>query len=186
MCQLGVEQALPSAPTRWQEQPNIPDAEPLAGTNRDTEVRSFPPKHHHPPKFVVDPCMSSDLSMASSNNASQQPDSQYSQSFHAQSTQDASTEVASSTRPTSDVNTLVGGATTSPKLEGTAKHNPVAESIALSEENLQHRLNASGSVQAIVVDDDVLFAGLQGGDIVVSTKFVFASFVVLSTTGLVA
>ncbi|KAK5078684.1 hypothetical protein LTR64_002901 [Lithohypha guttulata] len=33
-------------------------------------------------------------------------------------------------------------------------------------ERLHHRINASGSVQAIVVDVDVLFAGLQGGDIV--------------------
>jgi hypothetical protein len=30
-----------------------------------------------------------------------------------------------------------------------------------------HQLNATGSVQAVVVDDDVLFAGLQGGEIVV-------------------
>lgn len=30
-----------------------------------------------------------------------------------------------------------------------------------------HRLSTSGSVQALVVDDDVLFAGLQGGEIVV-------------------
>lgn len=34
-------------------------------------------------------------------------------------------------------------------------------------DNLYHRLNATGSVQAIAIDDNVLFAGLQGGEIVV-------------------
>jgi hypothetical protein len=105
--------------------------------------------------------------MASLDNTSQHPSSQQSLP-HLQATQDAVAEVASSARPTSDANAWVGGAATSSKLDDTSKYEPVDGAPSLSEENLQHRLNASGSVQAIVVDDDVLFAGLQGGDIVVS------------------
>lgn len=106
--------------------------------------------------------------MAASNDASQRPKYQYSQSFRLQSTQDALAEVASSARPASDANPSAGDVTRPANPEGTNKQNQSREIYSLSEENLQHRLNASGSVQAIVVDDDVLFAGLQGGDIVVS------------------
>jgi len=39
--------------------------------------------------------------------------------------------------------------------QGSAENKPVI-----------HRINATGSVQALIVDDDILIAGLQGGDIV--------------------
>lgn len=166
MCQLGVEQGHPSAPTRWQEQPNIPDNEP--GINQDTEVRSDSPFLALISQVLQNPCSSNTISMASSNNISQPSGSHYSQAIHLHAAQDAPAEIALPARPTSDGITSVGGATTSSKLGSVDHRDSGNDARALSEENLQHRLNASGSVQAIVVDDDVLFAGLQGGDIVVS------------------
>lgn len=124
--------------------------------------------------------------MASFNSISQRTGSQHSQSIHLQPTQDALAEIASSVRPTSDANISAGNDTNLSKLEDSRSHDTSTGVRALSEENLQHRLNASGSVQAIVVDDDVLFAGLQGGDIVVSSLLTLSFVNLTSVTGLVA
>lgn len=105
--------------------------------------------------------------MATLSNSSQRPKYHYSQSFRLQATQDAIAEVAPSARPTSNEKPSTSASSVLSKLEGLNLDGSTTEPSHLSEENLQHRLNASGSVQAVVVDDDVLFAGLQGGDIVV-------------------
>ena len=107
--------------------------------------------------------------MATSADPSQRPRLQFSQSFRTQATQDAIAQDPSLARTTTDQqgSYLPESATAiALKLEG-ATERPNFGSIPLSEDNLHHRLNASGSVQAIIVDDDVLFAGLQGGEIVV-------------------
>lgn len=174
MCQLGVDQVSPSAPTREQAQPNNHDTK-LGITTRDNHVlvlaNDFDSLTTLRAGLVCNPCNPTvpekSLHMATSNDPSQRPKFQYSQSFRQQSTQDALAEVAPSARP-SDVNPSLGTDTLNFGLDGIDRQIHDTSNTLLSEENLQHRLNASGSVQAIVVDDDVLFAGLQGGDIVVS------------------
>ena len=42
-----------------------------------------------------------------------------------------------------------------------------------------HRVQASRSVLALVLDEECVFAGLQGGDILVSSKLSFWGFVCL-------
>lgn len=180
MCQLGVDQVpVPNAPTREDARaPNNRHIESGTGTTitfPDNHVRvcdlhslDKPPRAglvHHNSCTLADPETS--LLMATPGDTLQRPKFQYSQSFRQQSTQDALAEVPPSARP-SDANAPKGDVTITPGLDGASKQGQNAGTISLSEENLQHRLNASGSVQAIVVDDDVLFAGLQGGDIVVS------------------
>lgn len=100
----------------------------------------------------------------------QRPKLPVSQSFRSQATQDALAEIPSLARATTNEQgskyTLSATAPAS-KLEG-SRNGESSRREALDNEKLHHRLNASGSVQAIVVDGDVLFAGLQGGDIVVS------------------
>lgn len=49
----------------------------------------------------------------------------------------------------------------------TVADNQEAEDVVPVKDSLYHRLNATGSVQAIAIDDEVIFAGLQGGEIVV-------------------
>ncbi|KIW49944.1 hypothetical protein, variant [Exophiala xenobiotica] len=44
-------------------------------------------------------------------------------------------------------------------------NEPTSSSTSKSSKNPIHRINAPGSVQALVVDDDVLFVGVQGGSI---------------------
>jgi len=113
--------------------------------------------------------------MAAFNDNSQRPQLPLSQSFRAQSEQDALANVGSSARTTSNgqssqtLHQTASATAIATKLEG-ANVADEDELQNLNEDNLHHRLNASGSVQAIVVDDDVLFAGLQGGEIVVSKK----------------
>lgn len=106
--------------------------------------------------------------MATSNDTTQRPRLQFSQSFRTQLTQDAVADVAPLARSPAgeqgshDSQTTVAEIPTTNGIQrSTTKAHP------LNEERLHHRVNASGSVQAIVVDVDVLFAGLQGGDIVV-------------------
>lgn len=128
------------------------------------------------------------FSMATSNGPSQRPKFQFSQSFRSQSTQDALAEVAPSARTTSDPHSsdiLASDATTTSNIEGISRHVATNGNFSLSEENLHHRLNASGSVQAIAVDDDVLFAGLQGGNIVVSMLHASLTSILLNPLGLV-
>lgn len=186
MCQLGVDQVFPSAPTREQAQqalcqPNNHDTESGTTTTKDNHVLSDNLHSLDTPRagLVHNPCQldASENShpMATSSEPSQRPKFQYSQSFRQQSTQDALADVAPSARP-SDVYPSVGADTSTSNLDGTDNHFHGNGIASLSEENLQHRLNASGSVQAIVVDDDVLFAGLQGGDIVVSMTLYIHDF----------
>ena len=106
--------------------------------------------------------------MATSADSVQRPKFQYSQSFRHQATQDALAEDPPLARGTREQQGLLGlesATATAAKLEDLTTNDDAV--TLLSEDNLHHRLNATGSVQAIVVDDDVLFAGLQGGDIVV-------------------
>lgn len=108
--------------------------------------------------------------MAARSDNSQRPKLPLSQSFRTQATQDALADLPSLGRPTTNEQ----GSSNIPRsavglVSGLANGHDTApvNTLSLDTENLHHRLNASGSVQAIVVDDDVLFAGLQGGDIVV-------------------
>lgn len=124
--------------------------------------------------------------MATLNDSSQRPRLPLSQSFRTQSAQDALAEIGPSARITlgeqtkQDLYQPESATAIASKLGGTtlAEQTQVRD---LNEENLHHRLNASGSVQAIVVDDDVLFAGLQGGEIVVSRNLVSAVLIVHSS-----
>lgn len=107
--------------------------------------------------------------MATSNDNSQRPKLQFSQSYRTQATQDALAGMGPLARGTTGEqgSHLPQSATAiAAKLEG-AMENSKSDVQPLSKDNLHHRLNASRSVQALVVDDDVLFAGLEGGDIVV-------------------
>jgi hypothetical protein len=118
--------------------------------------------------------------MATSADPSQRPRLQFSQSFRTQATQDALAHDAPLARTTIDGqgSHLLESATAIASMFEGAAGKPKHETLPLSEDNLHHRLNASGSVQALVIDDDVLFAGLQGGDIVVC--FLYAD-ILLST-----
>lgn len=192
MCQLGVDQIVPGAPTRKQTQPNIHDTElGTACTIEDNHVRvcdlhslSIPRAGLVNNSFQEIPPDLSSLEMATSSDPLQRPKFQYSQSFRQQSTQDALAEVAPSARPSDSTDPLVGADIVTSKSGGTGRQLHNTDVPSLSEENLQHRLNASGSVQAIVVDDDVLFAGLQGGDIVVS--IILAITVLFAVKALIA
>lgn len=114
--------------------------------------------------------------MAASADPCQRPRLQFSQPFRSQATQNALAQDA----PLAHITTEEQGShfpesatAIASKLEGATENSP--ETLPLSEENLHHRINASGSVQAIVIDDDVLFAGLQDGEITVCL-FVSLSF----------
>lgn len=181
MCQLvTVGPVSPSAPTRRDEraQPNNDDSESgiIAIEEEEEEENHVRVCDFHSlttsraglvTKFCEVIKTRNSPQMASINDPSLRPKYQYSQSFRQQSTQDALADVAPSARP-SNVNPSMGQESRISKSDIPSKQIESNGSLSLSEENLQHRLNASGSVQAIVVDDDVLFAGLQGGDIVVS------------------
>ena len=109
--------------------------------------------------------------MAMPNDTSPRPKLPLSQSFRAQATSDAVASLPPLARGNTDQqgseSQLPQSATAlASKLEA-KRQLPSLKSQPLSQENLHHRLNATGSVQAVVVDQDVLFAGLQGGDIVV-------------------
>ena len=106
--------------------------------------------------------------MATSTDPLQRPKFQYSQSFRHQATQDALADCPSLARTPLEREGSYGVETindTLSRLDTETTAN--VEALPLNEGDLHHRLNATGSVQAIVVDDDVLFAGLQGGDLVV-------------------
>lgn len=108
--------------------------------------------------------------MATNIDGSQRPKLPVSLSFRSQATQNALAEIPSLARVTTNeqgLNHPLSATATASKLEG-SRNAEVSQCRPLDNERLHHRLNASGSVQAIVVDGDVLFAGLQGGDIVVS------------------
>jgi len=117
------------------------------------------------------------ISMATSADTSQRPRLQFSQSFRTQATQDAlaqDTPLARTITEEQGLHIPDSATAIASKLEGLTKNS--LETLPLNEEYLHHRLNASGSVQAIAIDDDVLFAGLQGGEIVVCL-FAALSFV---------
>lgn len=106
--------------------------------------------------------------MATSTDSVQRPRLQFSQSFRTQATQEALAQDPSLARSITDEqgsHLLESATAIASKLEATHGQSP--ETLPLSVDSLHHRLNASGSVQALVIDGDVLFAGLQGGDIVV-------------------
>lgn len=111
------------------------------------------------------------MATSNENNSNSRPP--YSQSFRTHSTQNALAEIAPSARMIPNEESGQGPpltkSVTAPVTNLEENSSVSATNIeGLSEENLHHRLNATGSVQAIVVEDDVLFAGLQGGEIVVS------------------
>lgn len=72
--------------------------------------------------------------------------------FRGMATADRSKQSSRSTLSDSDVST-------EPSRVANSEEQPAKDPI--------HRINAPGSVQALAVDDDVLFAGTQGGNIVV-------------------
>lgn len=51
--------------------------------------------------------------------------------------------------------------------------NDATNSLPSSDCGIGHRVLASRSVLALVIDDECVFAGLQGGDIVVSSRVGF-------------
>ena len=106
--------------------------------------------------------------MATSTDSLQRPKFQYSQSFRHQATQDALADCPPLARTPIERQGSYGVETindTLPRPDNDSSAN--IQALSLNEGILHHRLNATGSVQAIVVDDDVLFVGLQGGDLVV-------------------
>lgn len=107
--------------------------------------------------------------MATVSNTSQRPRFPTSQSFRAQVTEDALAEDAPLARARTEEQGLLSleNATKASNDKNSRQESAISRSQPLNAGNLHHRLNATGSVQAIVVDDDVLFGGLQGGDIVV-------------------
>lgn len=108
--------------------------------------------------------------MATSTDFPQRPKFQYSQSFRHQATQDAIAGDPPLSRVTVERQGSHGVESSNhsvSRLEDSKSTSSKSTALVLDEDNLHHRLNATGSVQAIVVDDDVLFAGLQGGDLVV-------------------
>lgn len=111
---------------------------------------------------------SSLFDMATINNATQRPKFPTSQSFRTQVTETALAGDAPLARAITEKQglSLPKDATKASNGTNGSEATP-SQSQPLGTGILHHRLNATGSVQAIVIDDDVLFAGLQGGDIVV-------------------
>lgn len=112
--------------------------------------------------------------MATSNNNIQNVILSSSQSFHTQSIQNADAETPPLAHVIANDQNGQGSQSAQSATAPVMKHGRIpavnaTELRSLNEENLHHRLNASGSVQAIAVDEDLVFAGLQDGEIVVST-----------------
>lgn len=168
MCQLGTEVKVSTASGVLQPKltPNEETPEPC----QNSQVSRQPLPHSLARRLTI---ITTLFLMATTTDPSQRPRLPVSQSFRNQATQDALAEIPPSARATTNGQgpdeTLSATAIAS-KLEG-VRNGPVAENKSLDNDKLHHRLNASGSVQAIVVDGDVLFAGLQGGDIVVSSPY---------------
>ena len=167
MCQLGVNLVHTNVSARPEQRSPEPNDEILASDPSFELVSLLGTTSQHF-TFFERQISIHELFMATSADPSQRPRLQFSQSFRTQATQDAIAQDPSLARTTDQQGSYLPESATAiaSKLEGVAG-KPNFESTPLSEDNLHHRLNASGSVQAIIVDDDVLFAGLQGGEIIV-------------------